>query len=94
MFDLLLVYVCAIQLVTFVVWGFDKWKARRDGRRVPERVLLLLTLAGGAVGAWTGVRLFRHKSSKRSFLWKLVLVSPGLLGVLWLLWEARPPSGS
>lgn len=83
----LLVYLLAIQVVTFAVWGLDKWKARREARRTPERTLLALVLAGGAVGAWAGLKLFRHKSSKRSFQWKLVLVSPSLLALVWAWWR-------
>ena len=83
----LLFYGALIQVLTFLVWGLDKWKARRDKRRISERTLLLLTLAGGGLGAWAGVRLFRHKSKKRSFQWKLVLVTPGILVLFWAWWR-------
>lgn len=86
--SVLLVYALAIQALTFLVWGLDKWKARRDSRRIPERALLLLALAGGSVGAWGGVKVFRHKSSKRSFQWKLALVSPSILVLGWAWWRA------
>lgn len=59
---LLFVYLLLINAVTFLVYGVDKWSARRDGRRVPERTLFVLPLVGGTVGAFLGMRVFRHKT--------------------------------
>ncbi len=61
--------------LTFVVWGWDKWRASRGGRRVPEASLLFLALCGGFVGAWIGVRVFRHKTRKQPFRLYLMLVT-------------------
>ncbi len=83
----LLYYTLAIQILTFLVWGLDKWKARRGSWRISERSLLLLVLAGGGPGAWAGVRVFRHKSSKGSFLWKLWALSPSVLLLAWAIWR-------
>lgn len=57
-----------ISLATFIVYGWDKWCAKRNNPRVPEWKLHLLALFGGWPGAMLGQQLFRHKSSKRSFL--------------------------
>ncbi|MCA9292158.1 MAG: DUF1294 domain-containing protein, partial [Phycisphaerales bacterium] len=38
-------------LVTFLTFGWDKWRATRHGRRVRERTLHLMEAAGGIVGA-------------------------------------------
>ncbi len=76
------IYLGVVNLTTFGMWGFDKWQARRGGRRVAEKTLLLAALLGGFPGAWVGVRVFRHKSSKRSFRWKLALVT--VLNVAWI----------
>jgi len=80
-------YLAAINLVTFVTWGIDKWQARRGGRRVAEKTLLLLALLAGAPGAWIGVRVFRHKTRKASFRWKLVAVTVlnGAWIAIWLV---------
>ena len=61
-----------INLVTFLVFGLDKWKAKRKEkresvRRVPERTLFLLSAIGGSVGALLGMRVFHHKTLHRSF---------------------------
>ena len=46
-----LAVVLALSLVAFVFYGFDKRRAQKDGRRVPEKTLQLLTLLGGWPGA-------------------------------------------
>lgn len=81
--------VLALNIVTFVVYGADKWQSRRGGRRVPERTLLWLLFAGGVGGAWAGMQLFRHKTKKQPFgryavLW--TVLTP-LWGLVW--WTAR-----
>lgn len=53
---LLALWLIAINLVTFFVFGIDKWKAKRketreSTRRVPEKTLFLLSALGGSVGA-------------------------------------------
>jgi uncharacterized membrane protein YsdA (DUF1294 family) len=82
----LLLAVAGINVVTFVVYGWDKWRARRGGRRVPEAHLLWLAAVTGAIGAWTAMTLFRHKTRKRSFRRWLVLATAwnGVWVWLWL----------
>lgn len=70
----------ALNLWTLLAYGWDKRRATRGQDRTPESTLLLLAAVGGVVGAWLGVRLFRHKTRKRSFLIALVVAS--LVGVL------------
>lgn len=59
---ILFCYLLLINAATFLVYGFDKWRARRDGWRVRERTLFVLPLLGGTVGAFLGMRVFRHKT--------------------------------
>ena len=47
--------------------GADKWKARHDNWRVPEKTLFLSAILGGSVGALAGMYLFRHKTKHLSF---------------------------
>ena len=70
----------------FLAYGWDKSQARRGGRRIPERTLHLLALAGGAAGAWLGRGLFRHKTRHASFTVVLVLATAIHGGILvWLI---------
>ena len=50
--------------------GYDKYLARNKKRRISENNLLLWVFLGGIMGAGIGMWVFKHKTSKRSFLWK------------------------
>ncbi|WP_426478894.1 DUF1294 domain-containing protein [Chryseobacterium sp. CBSDS_008] len=61
-------------LVTFGVFGFDKWQAKKHQWRISENTLLGISLLGGIIGAVSGMIIFNHKVSKKSFLMKFILV--------------------
>ena len=63
----LLIWVLAWTLIAFILMGADKWKARHDNWRVPEKTLFLSAILGGSVGALAGMYLFRHKTKHLSF---------------------------
>ncbi|MEY4433530.1 MAG: hypothetical protein RLZZ44_1664 [Bacteroidota bacterium] len=50
--------------------GCDKYLARNHKRRIPETTFLLWCFIGGSIVAGIGMWVFKHKTSKRSFLWK------------------------
>lgn len=60
-------YFVAVNVLTFLTYGFDKGRARADARRVPERTLILMAVIGGSVGALLAMQLFRHKTKKAKF---------------------------
>ena len=72
--DPILSWLLAVNLVAFLTYGYDKSIAGSGKMRVPERVLLLLALAGGSPAALLGMRLFHHKTAKSSFQQKFWLV--------------------
>lgn len=55
-------YLAAANVITALLYGADKTKARRGAWRIPERVLLGCGICGGALGALLGMRLFHHKT--------------------------------
>ncbi len=57
-----LVWLAVINLIAFALMGLDKWKARRDAWRIPEKTLFLAALLGGALGGTVGMHLFHHKT--------------------------------
>lgn len=75
--------VLALNMLALLVYGFDKWRAGRGGRRVPEATLLWLLFLGGVVGAWVGMQWFRHKTQKMSFRWRAIALT--VVNPLWLL---------
>ena len=60
-------YLLGINLLAFCAFGRDKRLAQRGLRRIPEMRLLLYAALGGALGAWLGMRVFRHKTRKPLF---------------------------
>lgn len=56
-----------INVITFAVYGYDKFCAKRGAWRVPEIRLLGLAALGGSVGALLAMFLFRHKTKHLKF---------------------------
>lgn len=65
--EVLIIYGILVNVIAFLLYGIDKWKARKGLRRIPERVLLEIAVIGGSVGAYVGMQLFRHKTRKVKF---------------------------
>ena len=86
MTKLILYWCLAVSLVDFCLMGMDKYKAKKDLRRVPEKWFFLLALLGGTPGAILGMWTFRHKTRHWYFRWGLpVLLTLQL--ALWVGWE-------
>ena len=60
-------YLIIINLITFIIFGIDKYKAIKDKWRVKEATLLGLSFIGGALGGMLGMYVFRHKTKKFYF---------------------------
>ncbi len=64
---IILYYLLAVNLLTFISYGIDKWKARHNRWRIPEATILLLAALGGSIGALLAMRVFRHKTQHKKF---------------------------
>ena len=75
-----LIYLVAINIVTFFMYGIDKWrstsgrllptgrkKAKNSKWRIRETALLGLAVLGGSIGAWLGMKVWRHKTQHKKF---------------------------
>lgn len=68
-------YLWAINALTLLAFGWDKLRARRRKRRIPERRLLWLAAIGGSPCAILGRWIFGHKTRKRRFsAWLFVIL--------------------
>jgi len=56
-----------MNLITFIVYGIDKRKAKKRLWRIPEATLIGLALMGGSVGAFLGMKFFHHKTKHIKF---------------------------
>lgn len=70
----LTICLSAINLLAFIVYGVDKWKARRNKWRIPEAALLGLAVIGGSVGALLGMFVFHHKTHHMKFKFGVPLI--------------------
>ncbi len=73
-FAFMMYILIAINLLSFIIFGLDKRKAIKHQRRISESSLLTVTFFGGTIGAIIAMMIFRHKVSKKSFLWKFGLL--------------------
>lgn len=64
-------YLLIINAVAFIVYGIDKFKARKDRWRISEATLLLLALVGGSIGSWLGMKVWHHKTMHLKFKYGL-----------------------
>ena len=60
-------YAIVINVITLLMYGVDKWKAKHSKWRIPEATLLIMAAVGGSIGAWTGIKLFHHKTLHKKF---------------------------
>lgn len=90
---LLWIYLLLVNTAAFLVFGLDKWKAKRKEkrktiRRVPEKTLFLLAILGGSVGAILGMRVFHHKTLHKRFRFGLpVILVLQLALAIWIAWR-------
>ncbi|MDD3262985.1 MAG: DUF1294 domain-containing protein [Candidatus Absconditabacteria bacterium] len=83
---ILLIYFFLINLVTFIVRGIDKWKAKNQKWRIREKTLLYFVSAGGWLGALGAMEFLRHKTVKGKFLvWFWLWTGLWIVGILTLL---------
>ncbi len=74
MTEAILYYLVAVNVVTFLVYGIDKFKAKRGKWRISEFTLLILAVIGGSIGAWLGMKVWHHKTMHKKFKYGLPLI--------------------
>mgnify|MGYP003469386319 FL=1 len=84
-------YLLGINAVTFIVYGIDKYKAKKARWRIPEATLLLLAVLGGSIGAWMGMKVWHHKTKHKKFKYgipAILLIQIALMTYLHMnLWK-------
>ena len=72
--NLVLYYIVIINILTFIVYGLDKLKAKKGKWRISESTLLLLAIIGGSIGAWFGMKVWHHKTMHKKFKYGVPLI--------------------
>ena len=83
----ILIYLFAINLITFVTMYVDKKKAKWGKWRIKESTLFTLVLLGGGIGGIAGMYLFRHKTKKTRFVigFPLILITEVICAIILLI---------
>lgn len=83
---LFLLYLLSINAVSFVLFGYDKFLAIKNKRRIPEKELFTVATIGGAFGGLFAILVFNHKISKAFFMWRFMFIFlVNVVGVYFLL---------
>ena len=79
-----IIYLAVMNIVGFAAMGIDKQKAKKQGWRIPEKTLFLLSILGGSLGSWAGMYAFRHKTKHWYFIvfMPLIFLIHVVLGIL------------
>lgn len=72
---IIIIYLILINITGFAVMGIDKWKARKQAWRIPEKTLFLISILGGSIGSIAGMYTFHHKTKH----WYFVIGMPLIL---------------
>ena len=72
--NIILYYLLAVNIATFFLYGIDKYKARKGRWRISEATLLMMAVIGGSIGAWSGMRLWHHKTMHKKFKYGLPII--------------------
>ena len=59
--------IAILNVITFLVYGIDKWKAKKNKWRIPEKTLMTVAVIGGSIGSLLGMYTFRHKTQHPKF---------------------------
>ncbi len=87
-------YLIALNIVTFFVYGIDKWrsisgtgrkKAKRAKWRIREAVLLGLAVLGGSIGALLGMKVWHHKTMHKKFKYGLPLILLAQIALIYFI---------
>lgn len=80
----LLYYIIGINILSFLLMGYDKYSAIKKNWRISENSLIGISLLGGSIGSYIGMFIFHHKTKKKRFLIGIPLCL--IINILFLLY--------
>ena len=81
---IILIYFAAITILTFLMFGVDKRRARQGIWRIPEKTLFVLAALGGSVGAIIGMWVYHHKTRHWYFKYGMPALLLAQLVIIWV----------
>lgn len=85
MTETIMYILVGINVLTFFVYGWDKWKAKHGEWRISEATLLMLAVVGGTIGALLGMQVWHHKTKHLKFKYGLPLIFLAQIALIALL---------
>ena len=74
MMNIILGYLLAVNITSFLLYGIDKYKAKKGRWRISEATLLTMAAIGGSIGAWAGMRIWHHKTMHKKFKYGIPVI--------------------
>lgn len=75
-----------INVLGYVLMGFDKSRAKKNERRISERTFFIIAILFGAVGIYLGMNKFRHKTLHKNFTMGIpiiLIIQAIMIGVIY-----------
>jgi uncharacterized membrane protein YsdA (DUF1294 family) len=87
------VWIMALSITTFLMYGLDKLLSKIGNVRTPELILHLLAILGGFPGGWLGRAVWRHKTNVTKHPWFPIVLVISTAGhtLLTYYWFFRDP---
>ncbi|MDE6151920.1 MAG: DUF1294 domain-containing protein, partial [Prevotella sp.] len=82
---IIMCYLLTLNVVAFIVYGIDKYKARKGKWRISEATLLLMAVIGGSIGAWIGMKAWHHKTLHKKFRFGIPAILVAQISLLLLM---------
>jgi uncharacterized membrane protein YsdA (DUF1294 family) len=77
-----------LNIFSFILMGYDKYQAKKNNWRVSERNIFILALVGGALGVFSGMKFFHHKTRHRKFIYGIpFLIIINSVGYIFLIFR-------
>ena len=89
-----IVYILiGINVLTFLVYGIDKWRAVHGSWRISEASLLMLAVVGGSIGALLGMKVWHHKTMHKKFKYGLPFILLAQIALIYLATQFKEHAG-
>ena len=85
MTQIILYILICINVLTFLVYGIDKFKAKQGSWRISEATLLTLAIIGGSIGALLGMQVWHHKTMHKKFKYGLPLILLAQIALIYFI---------
>lgn len=64
---IIIIYAMLTNIISFAMFYIDKQRAKKHKWRISETALLTSAVIGGSLGAFSAMKLFRHKTKHPKF---------------------------